>query len=151
MNNTNYDKYLKAEIQKDPSLKTGIDMAKGAIEIAQRLYDLRKARKLTQKELASLISVKQSSISRLESGDYSSYTFKTWHKVANALKVRLNVELVPLEKLETATVTYEISEPIIWNFPIDFQISRTTEAGNEQSQAKTEHRMSDSHFTNIWI
>lgn len=149
MKKTNYENYLESEIQKDSSLKTGIEMSKDAIQIAQRLYDLRKSRKMTQEELANLIDVRQSNISRLESGDYNSYTYKTIHKVADALRARLNIELIPMEKTETVTTIYKLTQ---WITSVDFKfrLSRATNAASKSIGIKPYSEVSAGN-QQIWI
>lgn len=149
MKQTNYEKYLKSEIQKDSSLKAGIDMAKGAVQIAQRVYNLRKDRKLTQKQLAKLIDIKQSNISRLESGDYSSYTYKTIQKVADALRARLNIELTPMEKAETVTSMHKLTN---WITSIDFRLSLSSAVTDDVTKLSINHPSRAGNFNKlIWM
>jgi len=66
-----------------------------AWDIAFQIYDLRKKAGLTQAQLARLVGTKQSNIARIESADYTGYTFKTLEKVTKALKSKLEIKIVP--------------------------------------------------------
>lgn len=94
---TNFDQYVEEMIKKHPSLKEGLARADRAWDIAGQVYDLRKKAGLTQKELAELVGTKQSNIARLESADYTSYTWKTLEKITKVLKARLEIRIVPLD------------------------------------------------------
>ncbi len=86
------DKLLK----QDPSLKEEFNRADCAWDIAFQIYDLRQKAGFTQKQLAELVGTKQSNIARIESADYTGYTFKTLEKVTKALKARLEIRIVSL-------------------------------------------------------
>lgn len=93
------DRLIEKALKKNPSLKEGLDRAERAWDIAFQIYDLRKKMRLTQKQLAELVGTKQSNIARIESADYTGYTFTTLEKVTKALKARLEIRIVP-EKAE---------------------------------------------------
>ncbi len=61
--------------------------------LAHRIAELREKCGLTQAELARKVGTTQAGISRLENPNYRNYSLKTLDKVANALGVRLKVEL----------------------------------------------------------
>lgn len=90
------DKLTEKILKEDPSFQEQLDKAGRAWDIAFQMYDLRKKTRLTQTELAKLVGTKQSNIARIESADYTGYTLKTLEKVANALKARLEIKIVPL-------------------------------------------------------
>jgi len=98
MKKTNFDKYIEAELKKHPSLKKEFEKADRAWDIALQLIALREKRNLTQKKLARLVGTSQSNIARLENADYQGYNLKTLEKVARALKARLDITFVPIEK-----------------------------------------------------
>lgn len=89
------DRTIEKAIKRDPTLKEGLEKADQAWDIAFQVYDLRKKAGLTQKQLADLVGTKQSNIARLESADYSAYTFKTLEKITKALQARLEIRIVP--------------------------------------------------------
>lgn len=89
------DKLTEKLIKQDPTFKEEMDKAGRAWDIAFQIYDLRKKSGLTQTQLAKLVKTSQSNIARIESADYTGYTFKTLEKVTKALKARLEIKIVP--------------------------------------------------------
>jgi ribosome-binding protein aMBF1 (putative translation factor) len=83
--------------------KTGIDpetdpeMLRIAEEfqVAQMIYDARHAAGMTQQELAEAIGTTQSVISQLESADYEGHSLSMLRRIADALHLKLRLELVP--------------------------------------------------------
>lgn len=96
------DRFTEKMLKLDPSLKVEFEKADRAWDIAFQIYDLRKKAKLTQKALADLVGTKQSNIARIESADYTGYTFKTLEKVTRALNARLEIKIVPTKKYASA-------------------------------------------------
>lgn len=94
-NKDDFEKYVEKAIERDPSLKERLEKAGRAWDIAFQIHDLRERAGLTQKQLAEMVSTKQSNIARIESADYTSYTFQTLEKVTKALKARLEIRIVP--------------------------------------------------------
>jgi transcriptional regulator with XRE-family HTH domain len=66
-------------------------------EIAMSIRSLREKRVMRQIDLARESRMKQSAISRIEQADYSSWSFNTLLRVADALDARLRVTLEPAE------------------------------------------------------
>lgn len=93
------DRLTERLLKEHPSLQEEFDKADQAWDIAFQIYDLRKAAGLTQAKLAELVGTKQSNIARIESADYTGYTFKTLEKVTKALQARLEVRIVPQKKI----------------------------------------------------
>lgn len=89
------DKTLEKILKEDPSFQEGLDKAEEAWDIAFQIINLREKTGLTQKELADLVGTKQSNIARIESADYTGYTFKTLEKVTKALKAKLEIRIIP--------------------------------------------------------
>ena len=92
------DRLTEKLLKQDPSLKEEFEKADQAIDIAYQIYDLRKKAGLTQSQLAKLVYTSQSNIARIESADYTGYTFKTLEKVTKALKAKLEIRIVPAEE-----------------------------------------------------
>src|SRR3990167_2410669 len=90
-----FDKYLEKALKRDPSLKERLEKADRAWDIAFQVYGLRKKAGLTQIQLAKLVGTRQSNIARIESADYTGYTFKTLEKITKALQARLEIRIVP--------------------------------------------------------
>jgi ribosome-binding protein aMBF1 (putative translation factor) len=63
--------------------------------IAQIIYDARTTAGLTQKQLADAIGTTQSVISQLEDADYEGHSFSMLRRIAQALKMEVEVRLVP--------------------------------------------------------
>lgn len=89
------DKTIEKILKEDPSFKEKLDKADRAWDIAFQIYDLRKKSGLTQTQLAKLVKTSQSNIARIESADYTGYTFKTLEKVTRALKANLEIRIIP--------------------------------------------------------
>lgn len=91
------DRLTEKLLKKNPSLREEFKNAGKAWDIAFKIYDLRRKAGLTQTQLAKLIHTSQANISRIESADYTGYTWDTLDKVAKALKARLEIKIVPIE------------------------------------------------------
>ena len=89
------DRLIEKALKIDPSLQEGLDKADRAWDIAFQIYNLRKKSGLTQTQLAKLVKTSQSNIARIESADYTGYTFKTLEKVTKALKAKLEIRIIP--------------------------------------------------------
>lgn len=66
-------------------------------KILRQLIYLRKEKKISQEEIASLARMKQSNVARLERGE-STPTFKILQRYAEALGQFINIEIVPKER-----------------------------------------------------
>jgi len=72
------------ESMKSPEFRREYTQALQRIKLAKQLYDIRKAKRMTQKSVADKASMPQSVIARLESGEHSA-SIATLGKVASAL------------------------------------------------------------------
>lgn len=90
------DRTIEKVLKRDPSLAEGLEKAGQAWDIAFQIYDLRKRAGLTQTQLAKLVHTSQPNIARIESADYTGYTYQTLEKVTKALKAKLEVRVVPV-------------------------------------------------------
>ncbi len=84
-------------IKDDAERKASVQAERVNAEVAQLVHDLRKDAGLTQKELAELIDTTQSVVSRLEDADYDGHSLSMLHRVANALKQKLTVEMTAID------------------------------------------------------
>lgn len=89
------DRLEEKLLKQNPTLKGEFEKADRAWDIAFQIYDLRKKSRLTQTQLAKLVKTSQSNIARIESADYTGYTFKTLEKVTKALKAKLEIRIIP--------------------------------------------------------
>lgn len=96
------DRLTEKLIKHDPSFAEELEKAGQAWDIAFQIIYLREKAKLTQKQLAELVGTKQSNIARIESADYTGYTFRTLEKVAKALKAKLEIKILPQATSKTA-------------------------------------------------
>jgi ribosome-binding protein aMBF1 (putative translation factor) len=83
--------------------RTGIDPANDPefraiareYRIGQMIHDARTAAGLSQQQLAELVGTTQSVISRLEDADYEGQSLAMLSRIAEALKMDVEVRLVP--------------------------------------------------------
>lgn len=87
----NFEQYLKQELENDVALREEFNNLQPEYEIISKLIEARLEFGLTQKELAKKCGIKQSNISRLESGK-SNPTIKFLQKIASALDAELFIE-----------------------------------------------------------
>ena len=88
MSNINFDDYLNEQLR-DPIFKKEFENETTKLESAIALTKARKESGLSQRELANVSDVPQSTIARIESGANTS--IDTLSKVANALGKKLTV------------------------------------------------------------
>ena len=81
-------------LRNDKALKKMVDQEFQKLQIGQQIYDLRKAAKLTQEELANLIGTTGSVISRLEGAEYDGHSLKMLEKIAIVLGKKIEVRIV---------------------------------------------------------
>ena len=87
-----FQEYL-AEKLKNPRFRKYYDEYGKQLEIAYRILELRKQKRMSQVELARKIGTKQSNIARMEAGQQN-FTTDTLQKIAIAFKRDLKVEFV---------------------------------------------------------
>ena len=92
-NKTNFDIFLEEELL-DPEFKKRFDQAGEAWEVALQIAALRKARGISQKQLADKIGTSQQQISRLESPSYQGHSLSMLRRVVEALGGSLKVEIL---------------------------------------------------------
>lgn len=98
---------ISAQLKSDPEFRKAYFRARSRNEIAAQLIDLRKRRKLTQKDIARITHTGQPSISRLEKADYASWNNQTLERIAEALDARWRHVLEPVEDVIRQ---YEVAE-----------------------------------------
>lgn len=77
---------------RDPQFRRAFEKERKRLRIALQMAEIRRKKRLSQKDLARRMGTSQQVISRLESGDYDGYTLKTLEKFAQATGSRLVVE-----------------------------------------------------------
>lgn len=86
-----FEQYLKQELENNPSVCEEFNALQPEYEIIRKIIAARIELGLTQKELARKCGIKQSNISRLESGK-ANPTIKFLQKIAKALDSDLFIE-----------------------------------------------------------
>jgi len=90
MTTVKFDDILKKELQ-NPSDKADFDEAYNKLESAYALLKARESAGLTQRELASVVKIPQSTVARIERGDNTS--IETLQKIAHALGKHLKITI----------------------------------------------------------
>ena len=88
---------IKRRFGIDPSTDPNVQAFAEDFRIAQMVYDARQAAGMTQKELADAIGVTETVIAELEDADYEGESLSMLRRIADALHMKLRVELVPAE------------------------------------------------------
>ena len=88
-----------AEKIKDPSYRRSFFREQTKLEIAQAIVKLRKARRMTQTDMATATGTTQSAISRIERADYMKWRVQTLLVIAGALDAKLCVKFEPAERV----------------------------------------------------
>ena len=81
-----------------PHMLAMLAEARANDEVARKIYDLRTAAGLTQRQLAKLIGTTASVICRLEDSDYEGHSLAMLNRIAAALNKRVKIEFVPLPR-----------------------------------------------------
>ena len=92
---TSATKIIAAATGVDVHSDPGVAAFRKSFEIAQMIYDARTAAGLTQAELAELIGTQQPVISQLENADYEGHSLTMLERIAEALKMKVELRLVP--------------------------------------------------------
>ena len=87
-----FEDRLKEDLR-DPEFRRAFEKERKRLRIALQMAEIRRKKKLSQKDLARRMGTSQQVISRLESGAYNGYTLRTLEKFAKATGSRLVVEL----------------------------------------------------------
>ena len=83
-NNVNTWSEFKKELLSNPVVKNEYDALEDEFALIEALISARVSKKMTQKELAEKVGMKQTAIARLESGE-SNPTYLTLSKIAKVL------------------------------------------------------------------
>lgn len=78
---------------KDPEFKKGYLHELRKLRLGLQIAGVRKKLGITQKELARRLRTSQGAITRMESGDYTSYTVHSLEKIAFATGAKLDIRL----------------------------------------------------------
>lgn len=75
--------------------KAELEEAVASAQVARQIYALRKAARLTQRELAELVSTSHSVICRLEDDDYEGHSLSMLRRIAAAVGMRVEIRFIP--------------------------------------------------------
>lgn len=81
-----------------PQMLALLEEARVNDDIARKIYDLRIAGGLTQRQLAKLVGTTASVICRLEDADYEGHSLAMLNRIAAALNKRVKIEFVAVPK-----------------------------------------------------
>ena len=89
---------LKRRFGIDP--KTDPEMLRIAEDyrVGQAIYDARTACGMTQQQLADAVGTTEGVISQLENADYAGHSLSMLRRIADALKMTVRIELVPMKE-----------------------------------------------------
>jgi transcriptional regulator with XRE-family HTH domain len=90
----NFDRYLDRQMR-DPQFAARYRHADAAWAVAQQLIALRRARGLSQRDLARRAGTTQQQVSRMESADYESHSLSVLRRVVAALGGSVRVLIEP--------------------------------------------------------
>ncbi len=103
---------LEREIKEYEDIKKNLFLDSEKItelyKISQSLAKIRISRGITQKQMARKVGCKQSDISRLEREGYCGYTINQLNKIAKALNVKIEINLIPEERLAEGKVAQSL-------------------------------------------
>lgn len=88
---------IKQRFGIDPRTDPNVQALAEEFRTAQMVYDARRAAGMTQKQLADAVGVAESTITDLEEADYEGDSLSMLRRIADALHMKLRVELVPAE------------------------------------------------------
>ncbi|MEX2309082.1 MAG: helix-turn-helix transcriptional regulator [Pirellulales bacterium] len=88
---------IKRRFGIDPSTDPNVQAFAEDFRVAQMVYDARQAAGMTQKELAEAIGAAESVVAELEDADFEGDSLSMLRRIADALHMKLRIELVPAE------------------------------------------------------
>jgi ribosome-binding protein aMBF1 (putative translation factor) len=88
---------IKQRFGIDPRTDPNVQAFSELFRTAQMVYDARQAAGMSQKELADAVGTTESVIAGLEDANYEGDFLAMLRRIADALHMKLRVELVPAE------------------------------------------------------
>ena len=89
-------------LRNKPARQASVEEEMANMEIARKIYDLREAAGLTQRQLAALVGTTASVICRLEDADYEGHSLAMLNRIAAALGKRVRIDFVPMRQRRSA-------------------------------------------------
>ena len=87
--------HIKDELKKSSGFRKAYSDEVTRLQLAYKITQLRKARNLSQAQLAKRVGTTQQTISRLEDSRNTRITIGTLSKLSVALQAHLSIELLP--------------------------------------------------------
>jgi DNA-binding XRE family transcriptional regulator len=87
----NFEEYKKKAFASNPALLAEYNALRPEYELIEQIVGARIEQRLTQKEFAEKVGIRQSNISRLESGNYNP-SLAFLKKIAHGLNKELHIE-----------------------------------------------------------
>lgn len=81
-----------------PQMQAMLAEERANSDIARKIYALRSAASLTQRQLAKLVGTTASVICRLEDADYQGHSLAMLNRIAAALNKGVKIEFVPMPR-----------------------------------------------------
>lgn len=125
-----FEQYLKQEIENNSALRDEFNALQPEYEIIRKLIETRMEYGLTQKELAKKCGIKQSNISRLESGK-ANPTIKFLQKIAKAMDSDLHIEFRKRVYSSESVVQTETTATFVFMGGLNFPTSKIHSSSNE--------------------
>lgn len=126
-----FEQYLKRELENDSALRDEFNALQPEYEIIHKLIEARIEYGLTQKELAQKCGIKQSNISRLESGK-ANPTIKFLKKIAKALDADLFIEFRrKAYSSESVVVQKDTNTTTVIIMGINYPMTKLNSSSNE--------------------
>lgn len=141
----NFGDAIRAKLASNPALAKLVEDEAFNADIAQQVYDLRTAAKLTQKQLADMIDTQQSVISRIEDAEYDGHSLMMLKRIASALKRRLRVDFCaqPVHcNAEVTEFSLDWSVQNKWQMTIDLAQPIPIDLSGVQARGPTESWLS---------
>ena len=89
-------------LRDNPARQASVEEEMANMEIARKIYDLREAAGLTQRQLGTLVGTTASVICRLEDADYQGHSLAMLNRIAAALGKRVKIEFEPTRRKRSA-------------------------------------------------
>jgi ribosome-binding protein aMBF1 (putative translation factor) len=89
-----HERYFRGK----PDMLAMLEEARVNDDIARKIYNLRTADGLTQRQLAKLVGTTASVICRLEDADYEGHSLAMLNRIASALNKRVKIDFVAVSK-----------------------------------------------------
>jgi DNA-binding XRE family transcriptional regulator len=89
-----YERFIAGDKEREERYERALENA----DVARKLYDLRAAAGLTQRQLARLVGTSASVICQLEDADYEGHSMAMLRRIAAALDKRVEIRFVPVRK-----------------------------------------------------